>query len=445
MYNPTMNLTTAKALRMQTSSCVAFVGSGGKSTAMFKLARELSSPVIVTTTTHLGTWQIHLADSHIIANNLDNLKQKTFDLQGVILITGEIQNERTKPIDEEALFWLHSFCRDQAIHLLIEADGSRQKPLKAWADHEPPIPEFADLVVEVVGMNGMGKPLTEEFVHRADIFSKLSGLKIGDLISAESLKKVLTHKDGGLKNIPTGARSCIILNQTDKSETQSIARMLKESLLTHFQSVVAADLKNDVIHAIYEPIAGIILAAGDASRFGEPKQVLHWKGEPFVRVVVRTAINAGLLPIVVAGAYAEKVKAAIQDLNVKIVHNDDWRSGQGSSIRKGVASIPDEYGGAIFLLADQPQVNTSVLRALVEKHAEGLYPIIAPMVIDRRANPVMFDRDTFPDLMSIEGDTGGRAIFHKHRIEYLPWHDDRLLLDVDTPEQYQKLISSEDL
>jgi molybdenum cofactor cytidylyltransferase len=81
----------------------------------------------------------------------------------------------------------------------------------------------------------------------------------------------------------------------------------------------------------------------------------------------------------------------------------------------------------------------------VEKHAEGLYPIIAPMVIDRRANPVMFDRDTFPDLMSIEGDTGGRAIFHKHRIEYLPWHDDRLLLDVDTPEQYQKLISSEDL
>jgi molybdenum cofactor cytidylyltransferase len=141
MYNPTMKLTTAKALRMQTSSCVAFVGSGGKSTAMFKLARELSSPVIVTTTTHLGTWQIHLADSHIIANNLDNLKQKTFDLQGVILITGEIQNERTKPIDEEALFWLHSFCRDQAIHLLIEADGSRQKPLKAWADHEPrPIP-----------------------------------------------------------------------------------------------------------------------------------------------------------------------------------------------------------------------------------------------------------------------------------------------------------------
>jgi molybdenum cofactor cytidylyltransferase len=94
-------------------------------------------------------------------------------------------------------------------------------------------------------------------------------------------------------------------------------------------------------------------------------------------------------------------------------------------------------------LADQPQVTTSVLRALVEKHAQGLYPIVAPMVIDRRANPVLFDRVTFPELSKLEGDVGGRAIFHNHRVEYLPWHDERLLLDVDTPEMYQRLISEE--
>jgi CTP:molybdopterin cytidylyltransferase MocA len=86
-----------------------------------------------------------------------------------------------------------------------------------------------------------------------------------------------------------------------------------------------------------------------------------------------------------------------------------------------------------------------VLRALVEKHAEGLYPIVAPMVIDQRANPVLFDHSAFRDLLAIEGDVGGRAIFHKHRVEYLPWHDERLLLDVDTPEMYQRLISDESL
>ena len=140
-----------------------------------------------------------------------------------------------------------------------------------------------------------------------------------------------------------------------------------------------------------------------------------------------------------------RLSLAVYDLDVKIVHNQNWKSGQGSSIREGVSSIPNECGGAIFLLADQPQVNTSILHALVEKHAEGLYPIVAPMVLDRRANPVLFDHITFPDLMTIEGDTGGRAIFHKYRVGYLPWHDNGLLLDVDTPEQYQRLISDNDL
>jgi CTP:molybdopterin cytidylyltransferase MocA len=58
---------------------------------------------------------------------------------------------------------------------------------------------------------------------------------------------------------------------------------------------------------------------------------------------------------------------------------------------------------------------------------------------------VLFDRSTFGDLATLEGDMGGRAIFHKHRVEYLPWHDDRLLLDVDTPEMYQRLLSDDTL
>jgi molybdenum cofactor cytidylyltransferase len=102
-------------------------------------------------------------------------------------------------------------------------------------------------------------------------------------------------------------------------------------------------------------------------------------------------------------------------------------------------------GACIFLLVDQPQVTASILQALMEKHAQGLYSIIAPMVMDRRANPVLFDSRTFPNLLTLEGDVGGRAIFHLHRVEYLPWHDDRLLLDVDTPEQYKKLAEDETL
>jgi molybdenum cofactor cytidylyltransferase len=72
--------------------------------------------------------------------------------------------------------------------------------------------------------------------------------------------------------------------------------------------------------------------------------------------------------------------------------------------------------------------------------------IIAPLVLEnRRANPVLFDRVTFPDLLKLEGDIGGRAIFSKYKVEYMPWHDDRLLLDVDNPEDYQRLVENETL
>jgi molybdenum cofactor cytidylyltransferase len=96
-------------------------------------------------------------------------------------------------------------------------------------------------------------------------------------------------------------------------------------------------------------------------------------------------------------------------------------------------------GGAIFLLADQPQVTPAILHALVEEHAGTLSPIIVPMVLDKRANPVLFDRVTFPNLLTLKGDVGGRGVFSKHKINYLIWHDNALLLDVDTPEHYQRL------
>ena len=162
--------------------------------------------------------------------------------------------------------------------------------------------------------------------------------------------------------------------------------------------------------------------------------------------MARTALRAGLSPvIVVTGAHHQQIEEELKDLDVLIVRNEEWKTGQGSSIKAGVSSVSTECGGAIFLLADQPQVGASIIHALTEKHAEGLHPIVAPMVLDRRANPVLFDRAAFSDLMQIEGDTGGRAIFHKHRVEYLPWHDDGLLLDVDTPEQYERLISNQDI
>jgi molybdenum cofactor cytidylyltransferase len=439
-------LDIVKAIRAGRSIRLALVGAGGKTTAMFQLARQLALPVLVSASTHLGVDQLSLADAHFVVDaSLQLGEVKSRLVKGVNLFTGPIgEDNRTKGLAEENLEDLRQLADELDCPLLVEADGSRGLPLKAPAAHEPPIPAWVNIVAILVGLSGLGKPLAAETIHRPEIFAELSGAELGKPVDMPAIIHLLLQSEGGLKNIPPDARKVVIFNQADTPYLQAEAAKAAVILWKSYHSVLVASLGHGQgVYAVYEPTAGIVLAGGKSERLGQPKALLDWNGQPFIRVVVQTAIAAGLTPVnVVVGAVVEPIREILKDLTVNIVENIQWQTGQSSSIRAGVKALPPQTGSAIFLLCDQPQIPTSLLSGLVEKHNQSLAAVVSPLVKGKRANPNLFDRDAFQDLLDLQGDVGGRAVFSKFLPEWLPWDDSSITLDVDTPEDYRRLLET---
>ena len=448
-------LSVSRALRVSNYRCLAFVGAGGKSSAMFQVARELPETVILSVTTHLAITQTALVDKWFIAETVQDLPEAAPINGQRVLVTGPPDEPgKVGGLSEQVLEKLYHLAEKLDCPLLIEADGARGCPLKSPAEHEPVIPSFCDLVVVVAGLSGLGVPLVDKYVHRVERFANLSGLERGQTITPEAITRVLLHPDGGLKDIPAGAHKVVLLNQADSDHLQAQAKKISARLLEKYEAVLVARLqsvedsgssidKNSAslgVFAVHQRIGGIILAAGGARRFGSPKLLLPWKGEAIIRQAAKTALEAGLSPVIlVVGEKAAEISAAVAGLDVKLVFNPDWESGQSSSVKAGLRALPPNMGGVVFLLGDQPRVPATLVAGLIEVHASSQSPLVAPLVDGQRGNPVLFDRETFPDLMEISGDMGGRALFSKYPVRWLHWHDADVLLDIDTPQDYQRL------
>ena len=190
---------------------------------------------------------------------------------------------------------------------------------------------------------------------------------------------------------------------------------------------------------ISKKVAGVILAAGGSSRFGEIKQLLPWKNKNIINTVVETAALADLDPIlVVLGANAGLIQASLDNETVQVVTNPDWDKGQSTSLKAGVTAIRHTVDGVLFLLCDQPHLTVNLVDAVVE---EGLRSgkVVTPIIDDRRANPVYFPASCFPLFDTLEGDAGGRQIIPACPHTTLPWLDDWMARDIDTSEDYRAL------
>lgn len=183
-----------------------------------------------------------------------------------------------------------------------------------------------------------------------------------------------------------------------------------------------------------EPIPGLVLAAGEGTRFGEGNKLLASAGgEPVVVRAVRTLVASRVDPVtVVVGHEADRVRAALADLPVRIVENPRYREGQATSVRIGIEALPGDAPAALIALGDMPFVERETIDVLRRSYRAGRGTALAAAVDGRRGNPVLFDRRHFETLADLEGDVGGRELL-KREGTLVETGDPGVVRDVDRP------------
>lgn len=459
-----MNLLTALRLTdRHARPCIALVGSGGKSSLLFRLGSELAATgrqTLLTTTTKIWARQIDHAPASIINASQQELAQALpvalRDHSQALALAGPADEaDKMLGLPPEIVCRLALLPEVQAV--VVEADGSRQRPLKAPAEHEPVVPPCATHVISVVGLAALGQPLNAGWVHRPERVARLTGLRSDDLITPEAVARLAVHPEGGLQGHPPGAQSLLYLNLMGNETPAALAaaRQIADRVLRHppgggsaYRSVlIGSAAGRDPLIETHGRVAGVILAAGRGSRLtGDlPKPLLPWEGDTLVGRAATTALASAALHdvLVVTGYQGERVAAALAGKPLRIVVNPDWAAGQSSSVRAALHGLLPDVEAVVFLLADQPTVTTETIDALVDAHRRSLAPITAPLYRGgQRGNPMLFDRATFAELAALTGDAGGRRLLDRYgnRVQYVSI-DQPQPPGVETWGDYHQLIA----
>jgi len=197
-----------------------------------------------------------------------------------------------------------------------------------------------------------------------------------------------------------------------------------------------------------KPTAGIILAAGMSTRFGGPKQLQKLKDRYLLDWVLDAALGSQLeCLILVLGHHFEAIRKALGDSlhhpSLKVVNNPHYREGLSTSLRTGVSHIQHDFSSVMFLLADQPLLNSEIIDLLLARFHGSQKDICVPIYQGLQRNPAIFSNRFFNRLMSIEGDIGARKLIQSHpeRVLYIEIDDPLCFFDIDTADDLKKLQS----
>ena len=187
----------------------------------------------------------------------------------------------------------------------------------------------------------------------------------------------------------------------------------------------------------------IILAAGNSSRLGRPKQLLPYRNKTLLQVVSDAALQTPFRPVtIVLGAYKNEIAKQIHG-TVNYVFNDHWQEGMASSIAAGLAATLELSPGiqqVIIAVSDQAFISQEIFEQLHQQQQLSDKGIVASRYGKIAGTPVLFSKKYFTDLLSLKGDSGAQSILKTYPEDIETITFEKGEMDIDTEEDYKKLI-----
>lgn len=456
-------ISVAQAIKMNNRELVAITGGGGKTSLMKALTGDLSGGIVATATTRLALSETGMFPKVIIFSSEKSARateqssqhtavssraellrevEEVLEEGGSCLVVGDLHGDKVLgvPVDLPGRL----FLLENVNYVLVEADGSRRLPCKAPGPHEPVVPAQATIVIPTVGIECLDKPL-KDIAHRPDLVSDITGLELEQSMTEEALARLITHSNGGLKGVPRGARVVPFINKVDRIEQQEKARNVARMILEEdrIDRVVSGALRTDrPIRETHRRMTAVVLAAGQSSRMGAPKQLLPWGDTTVLGQTIdnlqRSLVNE---VVVISGFQAEAIGEVAARYGVKTMVNQDFENGgMISSVQTALRVLPDNREAILVMLADQPMIEPETVDVLMKAWLGNRGELIAPVFNGRRGNPVIFGRRYFDELLAVSRGANPREVLERRvdEIEMVAVDSETIFHDLDRLDDYDR-------
>lgn len=193
-------------------------------------------------------------------------------------------------------------------------------------------------------------------------------------------------------------------------------------------------------------IVAVVLVAGLSRRMGAYKPLLPFKNKSIISHLIEQVLQSDVdETIVITGHNSDLIAKELEKFDVKLVFNKDYKEGMHSSVMCAAQNMPDDVDAFMILLGDQPQIDSSVINNVIECWKESNKGIVIPSYLNKRGHPIILDKKYIDQAANLDPKKGLKALIENNSedIDYLNVETNDILLDIDTPYDYSKVLGKD--